>query len=53
MTLEDHLATEVARLNARRANEGARVDQWASRLLIAAEIVARLEWLLARTLKSG
>jgi hypothetical protein len=30
-------------LNTRRANKPARVDQWVARLLIAAEIVARLE----------
>jgi hypothetical protein len=47
MTLQDELEAEIARLNARRANEGPRVDQWASRLLIAAEILARLEWRVA------
>ena len=47
MTLEDHLEAEVARLNAQRANEGGRVNQLVSRLLIAAEILARLEWRVA------
>jgi len=28
MTLQDHIEAEIARLNTRRANEGARVDQW-------------------------
>jgi len=43
MTLEAQLLDEVARLNARRANEGARDDQLSSRLLLAAEIAARLQ----------